>query len=207
MIDANASVKDFLTASAAKSPTPGGGSITALVGALSAAMGEMVVNYSIGKKGLEAFQDELVPAQKELANARAMLQQLLVEDQLAFEAMTAARKLPDGPDKQAQLDAAILACIRVPEAIGAAAVRVLEIADAQLNFVNKYLLSDLAVSADLAMATARCAVYNVRVNMKEVTNAEDRRSIESTISQILTRAAVLIQRVSPRIWARHAQEA
>jgi len=207
VIDANASVKDFLTASAAKSPTPGGGSITALVGALSAAMGEMVVNYSIGKKGLEAFQDELVPAQKELANARAMLQQLLVEDQLAFEAMTAARKLPDGPDKQAQLDAAILACIRVPEAIGAAAVRVLEIADAQLNFVNKYLLSDLAVSADLAMATARCAVYNVRVNMKEVTNAEDRRSIESTISQILTRAAVLIQRVSPRIWARHAQEA
>ncbi len=207
MIDANASVKDFLTASAAKSPTPGGGSITALVGALSAAMGEMVVNYSIGKKGLEAFQDELVPAQKELANARAMLQQLLVEDQLAFEAMTAARKLPDGPDKQAQLDAAILACIRVPEAIGAAAVRMLEIADAQLNFVNKYLLSDLAVSADLAMATARCAVYNVRVNMKEVTNAEDRRSIESTISQILTRAAVLIQRVSPRIWARHAQEA
>lgn len=207
MTDSNASVQDFLKAAAARTPTPGGGSVTALVGALAASMGEMVVNYSIGKKGLEAFQDELVPAQKELANARNLLLQLLAEDQVAYEELTKARKLPDGPDKQAAIDVAVLACIRVPEAIGATAVRVLEITDAQLNFVNHYLLSDLAVCADLAMATARCAIYNVRVNMTEVKSSDDRRMIESTISQILSRAAVLIQRVSPRIWARHGQGA
>jgi formiminotetrahydrofolate cyclodeaminase len=205
VIDSKASVKDFLAAAAAKTPAPGGGSVTALVGALAAAMGEMVVNYSIGKKGLEAFQEELVPAQKELARARELLLQLLVEDQIAFEELTRARKLPDGPAKAAAMNVAVLACIRVPEAIGATAVRVLEIADTQLNFVNHHLLSDLAVCADLAMATARCAIYNVRVNMTHVTDPTDRRMIESTISQVLSRAAVLIQRVSPRIWARHGQ--
>ena len=76
-----------------------------------------------------------------------------------------------------------------------------------INFVNFHLLSDLAVCADLAMAAARCAVYNVRVNLAEVTEAADRQRIESTMGQILSHAAALIQRVSPRIWARYAQGA
>jgi formiminotetrahydrofolate cyclodeaminase len=207
MTDATTTVEKFLAAAAAKQPAPGGGSVTALVGALAASMGEMAVNYSLGKKGLENFQDDLASARKELLNARKMLLQLVVEDQAAFEALQNAKKMPDGPDRQATLDAAVLACVRIPEAIGAAAVRIIEIVDEQVNAINPYLLSDLAVCADLAMATARCAVYNVRANMPEVKDATDRRTIESTISQILSRAAILIQRVSPRIWARHGQGA
>jgi formiminotetrahydrofolate cyclodeaminase len=65
----------------------------------------------------------------------------------------------------------------------------------------------LAVAADLAMATTRCAVYNVRVNLGDVVDPRERESIESVIGQTLSHAAVLIQRVSPRIWARHAQGA
>ena len=55
MFDASTSLDSFLTAAAAKKPTPGGGSVTALVGALAASMGEMVLNYSIGKKDLAAY--------------------------------------------------------------------------------------------------------------------------------------------------------
>ena len=54
--DAKTSLSDFLDATAAKQPAPGGGSVTALCGALAAAIGEMVLNYSIGKKGLEAHR-------------------------------------------------------------------------------------------------------------------------------------------------------
>jgi formiminotetrahydrofolate cyclodeaminase len=52
--DQTTSIEKFLEAASAKQPTPGGGSISALAGALAAAMGEMVVNYSVGKKGLES---------------------------------------------------------------------------------------------------------------------------------------------------------
>ena len=58
MYDATTAIGQFLEAAAAKQPTPGGGSVTALVGALSASMAEMVVNYSAGKKGLEPHRDE-----------------------------------------------------------------------------------------------------------------------------------------------------
>src|SRR5947208_13252171 len=99
MYDQNTTLKDFLNAAAARQPTPGGGSVTALAGALAASMGEMVVNYSIGKKGLEAFQGELKPAVEELHRARGLLLRLMAEDQAAFQALTTARKLPEGPDK------------------------------------------------------------------------------------------------------------
>src|SRR5213592_1840346 len=92
MFTSSTSLKDFLSAAAAKQPAPGGGSVTALVGALAAAMGEMVVNYSIGKKDLAEHQPTFHHALAELSRARALLLELMVEDQAAFDALTVARK-------------------------------------------------------------------------------------------------------------------
>lgn len=203
MYDKSVTIERFLDATAAKQPTPGGGSVAALVGALSAAIGEMVLNYSVGRKDLEPYLDELKPALAELTRARALLLQLMVEDQAAYEAYTATRKLPaDSPQRTETEAATLLVCVRVPQAIGATAVAVLEVCDRVINFVNPYLLSDLAVCADLAMATVRCAGYNVRVNLKQLKDAEARTNVERSMRQVLSRAATLIQQVSPRIWAR-----
>ncbi|HEY7116621.1 MAG TPA: cyclodeaminase/cyclohydrolase family protein [Tepidisphaeraceae bacterium] len=207
MFDPTTPIATFLTAAAAKQPTPGGGSVAALVGALAASMGEMTLNYSVGKKGLEAYQAELQPVLKEMTRARELLVELMIEDQGAFAAITAARKLPESdPDRQGRFDAALLACVRIPEAMAATAVAILEMADRVANFVNPWLLSDLAVCADLAMATVRCAIYNVRANLPDVKDPADRNRIEGTIHGLLNRAVPLIQRVAPRIWERHARE-
>jgi methenyltetrahydrofolate cyclohydrolase len=206
MVDQSTTIKQFLDAAAARQPTPGGGSVTALVGALAATMGEMVVNYSLGKKDLEAYVGELKPALAEFNKARQVLVQLMVEDQLAYAALTAARKLPaESPDRAAQMSAALAACIRAPQAMAATAVAVLGVCDRIVNFVNPWLLSDLAVCADVSMATVRCSVYNVRVNLTEVKDEAERQRIERTTFELLSRAGSLIQQVSPRIWARHAQ--
>jgi formiminotetrahydrofolate cyclodeaminase len=205
-IGVNTPLGEFLDAAAAKQPTPGGGSVTALVGALAASMGEMTVNYSIGKKGLEAYQNELRPALAALTRARQLLLQLMTEDQAAFETVTTVRKLPETDATRAdRFNAALLACIRIPETMAATAVAILDVVDRITNFVNPYLLSDLAVCADLAMATARCAIYNVRANLPDVKDPADRASIESTIGSVMMHAAKLIQRVAPRIWERHEQ--
>jgi methenyltetrahydrofolate cyclohydrolase len=206
MYDANTSLEDFLQAAASKQPTPGGGSITALVGALAAAMGEMVLNYSIGKVDLAAYEDELRPALAELTQARRVLLELMVEDQAAYEVVGQVRKLPPGsPERLSQEPVALMAAIRVPQAIAATTVAVLELADRVVNFVNYQLLSDLAVCSDLAMAATRCAIYNVRVNVSDSMSPADRRAVESSISRLLSQAAMRIQQLSPRIWARHAQ--
>src|SRR5688572_3197417 len=187
MYDAKTPIGEFLDAAAAKQPAPGGGSASALVGALAAAMGEMTVHYSVGKKGLEAHQDELSKALNGLHRARSLMLSLMVEDQVAYEALTAARKQPEAsPVREQELTAAVMACIRVPQAMAATAVAVLEICDRVVDKVNYHLLSDLAVCADLAMATARCASYNVRVNLPDLRDAASRREVEDTVAEILS---------------------
>ncbi|MGA2585042.1 MAG: cyclodeaminase/cyclohydrolase family protein [Tepidisphaeraceae bacterium] len=196
MIDQTASIEKFLTEAAARKPAPGGGSVAALVGALAASMGEMVANYSIDKKGLEQYQDSLKSALAEFHRARILLIGLMSEDQSAFEALSSARKPP--PHKAA-LAAAVLACITVPQAMLAAAVSILEHCDKIVDQVNPHLLSDLAVCADLAMATGRCAMHNVRANLHEIADPGQRQKIQESSETMLSHALTLVQRVAPRI--------
>ena len=200
MHDATNTIDEFLTAAAARQPAPGGGSVTALVGALAASMGEMVLNYSVGKKNLAAHEPELRSALAEFTRLRAMMLQLMVEDQLAYDAITALRKLPeDSAERKQKYAATLLACIRVPEAMAAAGVVALELCDRLVEKANVYLLSDLAVCAELAMATVRCGSYNVRINLAD---AGDVASIDKTLDSILARGTELVRQVVRRIWKR-----
>lgn len=203
MHDSNSTISSFLQAVAARQPTPGGGSVAALAGALSAATGSMVINYSLGKKSSEAHTAELQNALAEFERARSLLLEQMVIDQVAYESITAIRKLPaDAPGRQDQYLAALMQGINAPQAIAGTSVTMLDLADRMVNYTNYYLLSDLAVCADLAMATTRCALYSVRINARELSDPQQRNKVESTSGHLLSRAAVLIQRISPRIWAR-----
>ena len=206
MMDSRSTLEEFLHAAARKQPTPGGGSVAALAGALAAAMGEMVLNYSVGKKSLAEHEPALRDALAEMTRARMLLLGLMVEDQAAYEALTAARKLPDtSPTRQRDFDVALLASVRVPQAIGAAGLAMLELADSIVDKVNAYLLTDLAVCCELSMATVRCALCNIRANLPDLVDSRDRTSVEASAQHLLTEATKAVQRVVPRIWARQAK--
>ena len=205
MHDRTATIESFLSATAARQPTPGGGSIAALAGALAAAAGEMVLSYSVGRKDAAAAEPQLRHVAAELARAREVLLQLMVDDQAAYAELTSVRKLSkDDPARADRLPAAVLACVRGPQVVAATAVAVLGLCERVVDHVNPWLLSDLAVCCDLATATARCAGYNVRVNLPSVADAADRRRLADETDQVWSHALAAVQRVSPRIWARDA---
>ncbi len=200
--DADRTLDDFLSAAAAKQPTPGGGSVAALVGALAAAMGEMVLNYSVGKKDLAQHEPQLREALGEFTRARRLLLALMTEDQAAFEALTRIKK--EGGREDPRFSAALLASIRVPQAVATTAVVILELVDKVADRVNPFLASDLAVCAELSMATARCGVYNVRVNLAELSDEGERRRFDTLNARTLSNATTLIQRAMTRIWNRQS---
>jgi methenyltetrahydrofolate cyclohydrolase len=200
MHDSSAPISAFLDAAASRQPTPGGGSIAALTGALAASMGEMVLNYSVNKKDLQAHRTELESALSHLHRARELLLRLMVDDQGAYTTLTEARKLGKGDEYYA----AVLLAIRVPEAIAETAVAMLEICEQLVEKVNRHLLSDLAVCCDLAMATIRCASYNIRINLPDMADQAGRAVYEDAANKIVKEGIELIQRISPRIWARVA---
>src|SRR5450432_2677890 len=130
MYDPKTSIDTFVAAAAARQPTPGGGSVTALAGALAASMGEMVVNYSVGKKDLEAYRPVLEQAVSEFYRARMVMLELMVEDQAAYAALVAAKKLPTtDPYREAKFNASLLTCIRIPQTIGATALAILTLCE------------------------------------------------------------------------------
>jgi formiminotetrahydrofolate cyclodeaminase len=204
--DQTQTLAQFLDAAAAKQPTPGGGSASALVGALAAAMGEMVMNYSVGRKSTAVHDAELREVLTEMHRARQLMLALMVEDQAAYEALAETRQLsPDSAQWKEKFPVALLACIRVPQAIAAAAVAILDLCQRISAISNPHLLSDLLVCADLAMAATRCAMYNVRANARELPDAAERESVETAAMQVLKHAIALIQSVVPQIRQRDNQ--
>jgi formiminotetrahydrofolate cyclodeaminase len=202
MTDASATLDDFLNAAAARQPTPGGGAVAAVAGALAAAMGEMVLNYSVGKKDLARFDESNAAALAEFQRARLALLALMIEDQEAFAAYSDAKKNDaknDAPKNTGDLAAATLLCAQVPLAIGATALELLRIANRVVSQSNRWLLSDLAVSGELATATVRCAVHNVRINLHGVADAQQRAWLSDECSRLQTQAIAEISQLIPAI--------
>lgn len=205
MANDQSTLGEFLDAVAAKSPAPGGGAVAGVAGALAAAMGEMVLAYSVNRKNQSAGDNaELQHILTEMNRARALLLTLMQEDQAAFETMQQVKKLPESdPSRTEKLPVVVYACIRIPQTMAAVALSLLELTGQATAKCNYYLLSDLAVAADLSMVTLRCALHNVRINLPELTDAQDRDRIQSEMDKLLKRGIALIQQISPGIWTRY----
>lgn len=159
-------VSEFLDSIAAKTPTPGGGAVAASVGALAAALAGMVVSYSLGKKNLADHQPELQAAAAHLARARALMLELVAEDERAYGAVNELMKLPEGDPRRAEeLPPAAVAATHAPLAVMAAACDLLRLFERLAPITNRHLRSDLAIAAVLADATTRAGVWNVRINL------------------------------------------
>lgn len=194
MIDASVPIHVFLERVAAKQPTPGGGAVSAVVGALAAAIGEMAINYSIGRKATPQFDAELTVVLGELTRARAMMLELVIEDQNAFAELSEAKKVQDtDPQRSARIAAAVEMCIAVPRAIGATALTMLRVVEPIVEKTNKWLLSDLAVCVELAMATIRTAQFSVRANLGEI-DAAQRELLTKECDEQVRRGVELVNR-------------
>ena len=92
------SVRDFASATAAKTPTPGGGSVAGAVGALGVALGEMALNFTRGKKKFAEHEAYYTHLADRLEKARRMFQDLVADDIQAYQLYQAANRQEDGPN-------------------------------------------------------------------------------------------------------------
>ena len=163
------SLKDFTRETASESPAPGGGSVSAAMGALGAALATMVANLSSHKRGWDdrwkEFSDVAVQGQ-------ALIDELLAlvdEDTAAFNRIMDAFGLPKGtPEEKAARDAAIqeatLYAASVPLKTMEASLKALPLALQMARSGNPASASDAGVAALAAVAGIRGARLNVRIN-------------------------------------------
>ena len=152
----------YLEDAASKKPAPGGGSVSALAGALAATMGEMVANFTAGRKKFAGVEGEVRQVLASLTKYRADLLELMDADVIAYGAVDAAYSMPAESDAQKAVrkDAvgtALRGAMQVPlrvmrrcGQVGAAAERIARIGNANL-------ITDAGVSAILAEAACAAA--------------------------------------------------
>lgn len=155
---------------ASSDPVPGGGSASALAGAMGAALVAMVAELTIGRPAYaehEALVRELGAHGRQ---RQAELLELAEQDAAAYQAVVLARRMPKDsePDREARaaaLRSAMVDAARVPLRTAAVAAEVLELAQRIAPIGNRNAVSDAGVAAQLAAAALRGALLNVRINL------------------------------------------
>ena len=167
------SVSGFVASVAAPTPAPGGGTVAAHAASLGAALAQMVAGLTIGKKKYAAVEGEMKEAALKAAALVTELTTLGARDAEAYGRVMAAYKLPsenesDAAKRKQAIDTALLGAAEVPLETARACLRVLEVAELVATKGNTNAVSDAGVSALLAEAACRGAVYNVRINVSSL---------------------------------------
>jgi glutamate formiminotransferase/formiminotetrahydrofolate cyclodeaminase len=182
------------------SPAPGGGSVAALSGALSAALSSMVAALTWSKKGMDSAR----PAMKEIGERGQRLKDWFLEavdlDTEAFNAVIAARRMARKTDREKQvrleaIERANQGATRVPLVVLERAVEALQLAGRVAREGNPASVSDAGVAGACALAAAEGAALNVRINLPSLTDATVAGEIADKQRELIDRARKLTDEV------------
>ena len=162
-------VTGFANETASESPAPGGGSISAYMGALAAALGTMVANLSAHKAGWDDRWEEFSDWAERGRKLVDQLLDLVDEDTEAFNRIMAVFSMPKGTDEEkaaraAALEAATLYATEVPLRTMATAYKTFDIVEAMAKDGNPNSVTDAGVGALAARAAVLGAQLNVKIN-------------------------------------------
>ncbi len=182
-------IKSFLDMLASKSPTPGGGSTAALVGAMSAALLSMVGNLTIGKEKYQDVQEDIRRLLKKSEKLRDDFERLIDKDVDAFNQFMAIMKLPKETkeqmeDRNKKIQTALIEAANVPLEIARRSRDVLFICKEISEKGNKNVISDAGVGAILADATLESAILNVKINLTMIKEKKIKIQLDNEIKEI-----------------------
>lgn len=179
----------FLDEVAAATPAPGGGSVAAMTGALSAALVAMVARLTAGRTRSEEMRRQMEALVKDAERLRAALTVRVAEDAAAYNQVVAAFRLPKGTPterdaRQRAIQEALTYATEVPLSTARDAVTVLELARMAVNLGNVNILTDAGTAAHLARAAFEGSALNVRINADQAADRQQRARWMAELEQL-----------------------
>jgi len=188
------SVTRFAQETASESPAPGGGSVSALCGALGASLGTMVANLSSHKKGWDHRWEEFSDAAEKGQELIKEMLYLVDEDTNAFNAIMAAFGLPKATDdekaaRKAAIQAATIYAIKIPFRTMEVALDAMALAIDMAAKGNPNSVSDAGVGALCAHTAVKGCYLNVRINAQDLKEHPEVKPLLERAETILAEAA------------------
>lgn len=176
----------FCAITASNAPAPGGGSVSALCGALAASLSAMVGNLTIGRKVDEEHEEAIQQAVAELGEIRERLLRSIDEDSASFNEFMVALKMPKVTDEEKALrkdamQAGLKKASSVPLAVARESVKIFSYAQLMIEFGNPNALTDAMVSTLAARTATLGALLNVRINLGSI---KDTEFIKTTLREV-----------------------
>lgn len=183
-------VSNFLDELASNSPTPGGGSVAALVGALGAALISMVGNLTVGKKKYEDVEEDFKKIISSSEKLRYELSQLIEEDVKAFNNFMATYKMSQETEtekkiRSEKIQESLIEAAKVPLRAAYKCLDIFSLSKEVAEKGNINAVSDAGVAALMAEAALGSAILNVKINLRMIKNEKIRNEFSSSIKELL----------------------
>ena len=177
-------IKEFLVKTYGKDPVPGGGSISALCGALAASLGEMVTALTIGRKKYADVEEEMLQYAPQMELARRKFLDFIDEDAEAYQMVFDAFKLPKETEEEQRvrndrIQNATLEAALVPLRVAETAVSIMGVIFQIGSKGNKNAVTDACVAMMCARTAAWGAILNVRINLSSLEDREKATELEN----------------------------
>jgi glutamate formiminotransferase / formiminotetrahydrofolate cyclodeaminase len=167
---------------ASADPVPGGGSVSALTGALGAALGQMAIRITQEKKSFQQHADRYTDALDRLAPYTSALLELVDADSEAYSRVMAAYKLPKGSmDRDKAVQDGLTRATEIPSRTANCAAEALRVLEELRSIIHANVASDLQVGMQMLRASLRGAISNIRTNLSDIKDANVRIRYEDMI--------------------------
>ena len=202
------STDTFLDQLASNAPTPGGGGVAALCGALASALASMVANFTVDKPAYRQHQPLMTELLAELTDLRHELAHCVDKDAQVFTAVTQAYTLPKltDEDKQARTTAiqtALRQATLVPFQVMSLCHKGLSLATKAVGTTNPHVITDLGAAAILFEAAARASILNVRINTGMIKDQAFADTYSQKSKELLADCQTLSQSIQDHVFNQH----
>jgi formiminotetrahydrofolate cyclodeaminase len=193
-------IQEFLDSLASDAPTPGGGSVAAISGAMGSALVSMVCKLTIGKKkytDVEADAKEILEKSESL---RSRLTQMVTDDAASFDRVISAYRMPRQSEQEIAardqaIQTALMEATLVPLAAAQACAEIITLCQPSVRIGNVNAISDLGVAVMMAFAGVKSAALNVWINLGNITDVTFVKEKKIALDLILKKYSVLADEV------------
>ena len=203
----NLSFRKVIEESASNAPTPGGGSVSAMVGCFGAAMVAMVGNLTAGKEKYKEYEPQVKVILDKAYDIITKLEQLVDEDMAAFGNFMDVLKMPKDTEEQKQertekMQLALKKATDTPMEIARVCLDALKIADELSGFGNKGAISDVGVGAYVAEAALNSVLLSVDINIPGIKDAMYVNKVTAEKNQLVSEARTLKEKAVSQVQER-----
>ena len=195
---------EFSRRLASDSPAPGGGSVAALAAGLASALCAMVARLTVGREKYKASWDDMTRVRDEGDRLSELFQGLVDRDTEAYNLVTAAFKLPkSNPEEKAArqkaVNGATLEAARVPLETLKAVHQMVDLVHLAAAKGNPNCITDAGVAAQLALAAANGAAYNVKINISSLSDPNEARPLAGETDKLLAEIKAKTNRIQEEV--------